>query len=537
MIVVSDTNTPVFPAAVGSAVINAQDGGEPAFQQMFDLYAAGTTLSGATASALPEPEIPFKDGGEDSAQVDLECDNLPMLAPFPQFIISLSLPSPAMPAPTVESAAYGKPTPERETSIDVAAAGTVAQILSGETLAQTSRPAEPDPQNTEALDAGFSNAVLEGPDAKPQTTEQNPASQAIVPNASSTGGIAQATVATIVLPTVANADQPTAASLPVESDEQPLPPSAEKTPQTAQSVPALTANSPVIVEYPKSSLHFSAAENIWRQKWAGNDEAPATVDDSITNQTIIADDDNVPNPQSPLLLPNKAPTPSAQIALHYGQPGLPTAPAVSHSTATANSSLASTVAEKMQRADQPDLFAVGQAFKSIELDSLSGPSIGPSDMGQIITLQKPMIHSAIFQSPAPSSAPVFAAISSRIVEMSKIADNGPVALSLAPEELGKLTISIKQDGNFVHVTLTADRPETLDLMRRNANDLIADLRQTGFSGASLSFGQGQKDQNPSFQHADQSHLKNQHSPQSLLTETKPTAPSRSRIGAGVDLRF
>ena len=120
--------------------------------------------------------------------------------------------------------------------------------------------------------------------------------------------------------------------------------------------------------------------------------------------------------------------------------------------------------------------------------------------------------------------------------MVKSGDDGPLELALSPEELGRLTISIKHDGDFVRVTVIADRPETLDLMRRHGGDLVADLRQAGFSGASLSFGQGGQGGQPRFATAETA-TKDQSTSQHLPPETKPTAPNRSRKGSGMDLRF
>lgn len=60
-------------------------------------------------------------------------------------------------------------------------------------------------------------------------------------------------------------------------------------------------------------------------------------------------------------------------------------------------------------------------------------------------------------------------------------------LTLAPEELGRIRFDIRQQGESLVVTLTADRPETLELMRRHANDLRSELAAAGYSGATLDF--------------------------------------------------
>lgn len=73
---------------------------------------------------------------------------------------------------------------------------------------------------------------------------------------------------------------------------------------------------------------------------------------------------------------------------------------------------------------------------------------------------------------------------------------GGVEIALSPVELGHLRIEIAPDGDMLRIVLSAERPETLDLLRRHADQLMAEVLQAGFSGASMSFGAwgGHKDQ-------------------------------------------
>ena len=65
--------------------------------------------------------------------------------------------------------------------------------------------------------------------------------------------------------------------------------------------------------------------------------------------------------------------------------------------------------------------------------------------------------------------------------------DGPVELSLAPAELGRLHVSLLQDGDILRVVIRAERGETLDLLRRNADSLMQEIRSAGFAGGSFSF--------------------------------------------------
>lgn len=69
------------------------------------------------------------------------------------------------------------------------------------------------------------------------------------------------------------------------------------------------------------------------------------------------------------------------------------------------------------------------------------------------------------------------------------ATGGAVEIILDPEELGKIRFEIHQQGDLVKVVLAVERPETLDLLRRHADQLIQEFRSAGFAGASLDFGQ------------------------------------------------
>lgn len=68
--------------------------------------------------------------------------------------------------------------------------------------------------------------------------------------------------------------------------------------------------------------------------------------------------------------------------------------------------------------------------------------------------------------------------------------NGALDVALAPDELGRLHMHVTTEGDTLRIAMMVERPETLDLLRRHADQLLADLRQAGFGSATLSFGQG-----------------------------------------------
>lgn len=65
---------------------------------------------------------------------------------------------------------------------------------------------------------------------------------------------------------------------------------------------------------------------------------------------------------------------------------------------------------------------------------------------------------------------------------------GRIELILAPDTLGRVHFDIQTDKHGLTITLSAERSETLDLIRRSLPDLVAELRQVGIEGGSFHFG-------------------------------------------------
>ena len=71
----------------------------------------------------------------------------------------------------------------------------------------------------------------------------------------------------------------------------------------------------------------------------------------------------------------------------------------------------------------------------------------------------------------------------------------PVEITLSPEELGRVRLSVSAADAAGTVTILAERPETLDLMRRNIDQLTRDFQQMGYDSITFSFGERQGDGN------------------------------------------
>lgn len=136
-------------------------------------------------------------------------------------------------------------------------------------------------------------------------------------------------------------------------------------------------------------------------------------------------------------------------------------------------------------------------------------------------------------------------VSAQIVEASKQLSDRPVEISLSPEELGKvkMTLQISDTGSMT-VVVAVERPETLELMRRNVDGLIQEFRDLGYEGSRFEF--RQQGENASRQQSHQGDgargMETQRQPaQDTLEQATDVSvhPLRLhlRYGAGVDMRL
>ncbi|MCU0855870.1 MAG: flagellar hook-length control protein FliK, partial [Rhodobacteraceae bacterium] len=73
---------------------------------------------------------------------------------------------------------------------------------------------------------------------------------------------------------------------------------------------------------------------------------------------------------------------------------------------------------------------------------------------------------------------------------------GGFEVRLSPEELGSVRLSLHVSEGAVTIAIQAERPETLELMRRHADILEREFRDAGFASLTFTFGQGSPDGRP-----------------------------------------
>ena len=75
---------------------------------------------------------------------------------------------------------------------------------------------------------------------------------------------------------------------------------------------------------------------------------------------------------------------------------------------------------------------------------------------------------------------------------------GTVEINLHPKDLGKLHFEMIPKGEGMSVTLSAEQPQTMEILRKGADQLLQELRNAGFVGSTISFDQwGQRPQQQS----------------------------------------
>jgi len=136
-------------------------------------------------------------------------------------------------------------------------------------------------------------------------------------------------------------------------------------------------------------------------------------------------------------------------------------------------------------------------------------------------------------------ADLAASVARQIADAMRNAGDKPVEIALNPVELGRVRMILNASDAGVTMNILADRPETLDLMRRNIDDLAKTFSELGYEDISFSFGHNDQAQEDTQQHHDNNGGQTAiHSP---IPDTNATAePSITRPAIapnGIDMRL
>jgi hypothetical protein len=122
--------------------------------------------------------------------------------------------------------------------------------------------------------------------------------------------------------------------------------------------------------------------------------------------------------------------------------------------------------------------------------------------------------------------------------------DGKTEIALTPPELGTVRLRLETDArdpDRIILHLAFDRPETMDLFRRHADQLTEAMRAAGYAEARLDFGQhgptGGGGQGASDRNAARADMAEATNPGAAHPEPNPTPSHRLTAAAGLDLRL
>ncbi|GAB5436085.1 flagellar hook-length control protein FliK [Falsiruegeria mediterranea] len=144
----------------------------------------------------------------------------------------------------------------------------------------------------------------------------------------------------------------------------------------------------------------------------------------------------------------------------------------------------------------PSSMTIGMNQKDIDFESVSlkadeTASVLSSVSTEDAAASTASAPTATFGAIPAASKPVLAqSVGAQLAEQLAKRPQGTIGIMLNPEELGRVQMAVNASESVVAISITAERPETLDLMRRHVDQLIEEFRQMGYEGVDLAFSGG-----------------------------------------------
>ncbi len=132
-------------------------------------------------------------------------------------------------------------------------------------------------------------------------------------------------------------------------------------------------------------------------------------------------------------------------------------------------------------------------------------------------------------------APTPANLALQLAEIARNPGRQAIEIRLAPEELGRVRIVLNPGESGLHVAIQSERPETLELLRRNAAELARELADLGYQGLSLAFSD-QRDDAPPPRSEHRAQVPEQEAGAQPVERAEPRN-TMSRLATGLDLRI
>ncbi len=125
-------------------------------------------------------------------------------------------------------------------------------------------------------------------------------------------------------------------------------------------------------------------------------------------------------------------------------------------------------------------------------------------------------------------------VARQLIEVIRSSPDTPVEVSLNPEELGRVRVALAtHDTGVVSVSIAAERPETLALLKRHVDLLVQDFQSLGYSGAEFSFAEDNRSRGANVKSPDNASFAGQED----ITSDLPLASPLLLQTTGLDLRL
>lgn len=419
-----------------------------------------------------------------------------------------------LPEPQAASAASGKPLSPEAVEVAPKPEASEPPTTLSKTALVTHNPAEPSVSRAlpESLIAEL--ARREAPTTLPKVVSDAPVLIQRSPPTTTDGIIADQTRSDS--PKAVADTKPPGSSLPVEATTK-------------------TSNSPVLVD----GVEYQPAQQSGKPQVAGTPgERPGAIQSTKEPQPSgreVVQKDQLSAPtridaskpfaaESSITSEDQA-TPRAQ-SVEIEEPRTPAGP--QNQPAVQKPTVATTQEHTSINTMQTGEAKVSDAEPRQQVSSLSFADAPEVERSPTLETPKPVAHTANTQ-----RADVARSVATQMMAAVGQANDGTIDVRLSPEELGRVRLALVPAELGMTVTITAERPETLDLVRRHIDLFAQDLRQSGFQNLSFSFGQNSRDQQAGFEMPD--HVSSEATDASPIT---PPTPTRSQSStARLDIRL
>ncbi|WP_170398153.1 flagellar hook-length control protein FliK [Ruegeria arenilitoris] len=184
---------------------------------------------------------------------------------------------------------------------------------------------------------------------------------------------------------------------------------------------------------------------------------------------------------TPNMLPKEMLDHSPIIRPDLGGPSVPATPQVAQSQAVVPDRAPTLIQMQLLAKDQTNTRTELQTFPEVEEISTTRETPTLSSARDSAPLTQTMTSTARAETARSVANQMATVVSTR-------GQQGTIEVALNPEELGRVSIILNGRDDGLHIIISAERPETLDMMRRHISVLEAEFQNFGLGDLSFDLG-------------------------------------------------